>query len=65
MKTKRQSRSERDKKLIAQKRIEKRISIKVLKIFIKFFFIIFKKQQNLLSIYIDKKNSQKRKFKNF
>jgi SAM-dependent methyltransferase len=48
-----------------QRGIEKRISIKVLKIFIKFFFIIFKKQQNLLSIYIDKKNSQKRKFKNF
>jgi hypothetical protein len=34
----------------------------LIKLFLKIFFIFFKKQQNLLSIYIDKKESKKRIF---
>ena len=39
--------------------------LKIIKSFLKIIFIFFKKQQNLLSIYIDKKNSKKRLFVNF
>jgi ubiquinone/menaquinone biosynthesis C-methylase UbiE len=34
----------------------------LIKLLLKIFFIVFKKQQNLLSIYIDKKESKKRNF---
>lgn len=47
-----------------QRGMEKKILIKVIKFILKIFFIFFPKQQNLLSIYIDKKNSNKRIFKN-
>ena len=48
-----------------QRGMEKKILIKLIKFMLKIFFIFFPKQQNLLSIYIDKKNSNKRIFKNF
>jgi len=48
-----------------QRGMEKKKLIKIIKFFLKIFFIFFPKQQNLLSIYIDKKKSNKRIFKNF
>ena len=46
----------------AQKKISKKILITIMKFFLKFYFIFFKKQQNLMSIFIDKFNSKKRNF---
>ena len=48
-----------------QKNKQHLLIIKIIKSFLKLFFIFFKKQQNLLSIYVDKKNSKKRIFANF
>jgi ubiquinone/menaquinone biosynthesis C-methylase UbiE len=45
-----------------QKNKYKNQTYNLIKLLLKIFFIVFKKQQNLLSIYIDKKESKKRIF---
>ncbi len=46
----------------AQKKINKKILLLIMKLFLKIYFIFFRKQQNLMSIFVDKLNSKKRNF---
>jgi hypothetical protein len=48
-----------------QKNLKKKFVTSIMKLCLKVFFIFFKKQQNLMSIYIDKINSKERIFKDF
>ena len=48
-----------------QKNLKKKILTSIMKLCLKVFFIFFTKQQNLMSIYIDKINSKERIFKDF